>query len=343
MVCFSTCKLHTAWPLLAVSFLGSQGNAYAVNFNELAAELKHDTISKTSSRQATFLAMDDHQATPMFAGELGGVTTKLDEANLKVERLYIDGMKHRAIRLWQHILASYPAYLPAKYNLATAYFNERRFKAAAEQYFQIVEKDTLLWKYPDARYLGPLAYYRQFATIQDLHADYLKQYLVSDAPTFRKKAEKLRLLAIDRIISKSVDDRIKGRIEMQLAKSNRNIVHFWAEWCNPCIKELQQIFKFSLQNPDITYVVVSVDTYDDKVRADRRLNDLFSPYKVHQNHNIRFFHDAGRELWKLFIPEKDQETPTVPKTVFLQGTNLVAYSPQQIAWEQLDLLSIWGQ
>ena len=337
MIAWWVRKLRGFGLVIAVFYFGSQSSAYGLGSNSLAP------LSSVPGERISLFTKAIHETNHQSVLQTEQTPLAIDEINSKAEGLYLNGMKPRAIQLWARILEDYPGFLPAKYNLATAYFNNRQFKNAAELFFQIIEDDAVLWNYPEARFLGPLAYYRQFATIEDLHGGYLEQYLASGDSAFRVRAEALRLLAVDRIASESLIGGTTGSIKQQLAKSKRSIVHFWAEWCNPCIKELQQLFRFSIENPKINHVVVSVDAESDKGRADRRVNNLFSPYKAHRTNNIRFIHDARRELWKMFVPQKDQQTRTVPRTVFLRGMNLVGYSPQQVSWETLDLVTIWSE
>lgn len=263
-----------------------------------------------------------------------------DPNNLKAESFYHQGQRHKAIAIWERLLKKTPHHLPALNNLAAAYFNERRFKEAEALYLRLIPLDTR-WAYPEARYFSALAHYQRYGALRKEHGAYLADYLAQEAPKYRLEAQRLRSIAIEPVASEKIGADNIHRIRGALTLSERNVIHFWAEWCTPCLRELTDLFNFRSKNPDIHYYIISLDSEIDQKRADRRLNALYAPFKKGGTENIHFLFDPQKVLWQAFIPAKDQHPFTVPRTVFLTGTRLVEYRSRQVNWEILDAARIW--
>jgi thiol-disulfide isomerase/thioredoxin len=43
------------------------------------------------------------------------------------------------------------------------------------------------------------------------------------------------------------------------------IVHLWASWCGPCVNEVPELIHYSKQNPDVKFVIISLDEYQDDI------------------------------------------------------------------------------
>lgn len=269
-------------------------------------------------------------------------SSKTDRYNLKAEALYNEGERTQAVKIWERNLRRRPDHLPSLYNLAKAYLNANRFKDAAEYFATLIRNDSVDKSYVQARFLGPWAYYKQYSRLSPRYAKYLSDYLKSGDPTYRKQAEALFRIVQNPVVSTIVTDRLVEQIETSMVHNNRNIIHFWAEWCRPCLRELTDLFRFGANYPGIHLWVVSIDVKGDKERADRRLNQLFSPFKASPNANIRFLHDPNKQLWQQFVPDKDQAAGTVPKTVILKGSQTVGYIPHKADWTELDPGMIWS-
>lgn len=295
-----------------------------------------------SNGASSSLSTNETPAIPRTIAVKGSLSEE-DLYNLKAEAFYNQGERHRAMAMWAQILRRAPNHLSTVNNLATAYFNERRYMDAEHHYRRVIELDGEPREYPQALYLGPLAHYKQHGALLDSHAAHLREYLNSNEQDHRVEAAKLRLIGSDKIVSKTVNAFMLDRMRDELTKSNRNIIHYWAAWCTPCIRELTDIFQFRSRHPGINYLIISVDPTGDKDRADKRLNDIYSPFKRERKDNIHFLHDAHKEFWNIFVPKRDREIPTVPKTVFLTGTTPVAYIARQISWDTLDVLDIWEE
>ncbi|MGZ3690566.1 MAG: TlpA family protein disulfide reductase [Pseudobdellovibrio sp.] len=47
--------------------------------------------------------------------------------------------------------------------------------------------------------------------------------------------------------------------------SDKVIVHLWASWCGPCVNEVPDLIEYSKKNPDVKFVIVSLDDYKDDI------------------------------------------------------------------------------
>jgi thiol-disulfide isomerase/thioredoxin len=43
------------------------------------------------------------------------------------------------------------------------------------------------------------------------------------------------------------------------------IVHLWASWCGPCVNEVPELIHFAKQNPNVKFVIISLDEYQDDI------------------------------------------------------------------------------
>ncbi len=260
-----------------------------------------------------------------------------DLYNLKAEAFYNKGLWARSIEMWEQILAKTPNHLPSLNNLATAFFNERRYKDAIALYQRVIKLDRGSRKFPDALFFEPMAYFK----LDDVHGDYISEFIEENPQHHRVQAKKLQRIAVNKVSSNKIRvGRIK-RLQADLERSKKNVVHFWAEWCVPCLEELRDLFEFHSRHPDIHFLIVSIDAEYDKIRSDKRLNEIFSPYKTANNDNIQFLLDDQKLLWKFFIPLREHPVFTVPRTVFLDGSNPIHYIPRQVNWNTLDTTIAW--
>ena len=74
-------------------------------------------------------------------------------------------------------------------------------------------------------------------------------------------------------------------------KGKMVLVHFWAAWCPPCIKELPVLLQAAKDNPDIAVIAISVD---------RNKKDM-TDFLAHINNlsmikNVFFVHDPGNRI-----------------------------------------------
>ncbi len=43
------------------------------------------------------------------------------------------------------------------------------------------------------------------------------------------------------------------------------IIHLWASWCGPCVNEVPELIEYSKKNPDVKFIIVSLDEYQDDI------------------------------------------------------------------------------
>ncbi len=67
------------------------------------------------------------------------------------------------------------------------------------------------------------------------------------------------------------------RVDNKVFKNNIVILNFWASWCYACLKEHDELFKFT-NNKNI--LLIGVDYKDNINDAKKWLNDLRNPYKL---------------------------------------------------------------
>lgn len=137
-------------------------------------------------------------------------------------------------------------------------------------------------------------------------------------PLMNATAQKVRLLTID-----EMNERIKK------GRDTTYVIHFWATWCTPCIKELPFIEKLNVEYKmeKIKVMLVSVDyvsnlhkTVEPFVKRKKLFSDLF------------------------ILNEKDQQTyidridkqwsGTVPATLFVRGDKR-RFAEREFTYEEL--------
>lgn len=43
------------------------------------------------------------------------------------------------------------------------------------------------------------------------------------------------------------------------------VIHLWASWCSPCVNEVPELINYSKNHPEVKFVVVSLDEYQDDI------------------------------------------------------------------------------
>lgn len=79
----------------------------------------------------------------------------------------------------------------------------------------------------------------------------------------------------------------------QLADHNGRpvVIHFWATWCPPCLKELPELIDKAAQTPEVDFLIISVD------RDQSELRRFLHPYEKKTQHpNIFLIHDLGMKI-----------------------------------------------
>jgi len=257
------------------------------------------------------------------------------------EKGYSQGRKKAAVRTWMNVLGIDPTHRRALYDLATAHMNEHRYIDAETGYERLIRVDTPSRRYPQAWFLAALAHLRQYQTLTAVHEAYLIRYLKSGDPAYPDPARQLLQIARDKTYTLPLDDALKNKLLKSLADSGQSIIHFWADWCHPCRKELSALFEFSRTHPEVTTVIVAEES--DKDRVDRQLNELYAPFKEKSLDNLVFIFDARRDLWRRFVPPQERSLLTVPRTVFLKGLTRVGYVASALDWAQMDPTTTWSR
>lgn len=240
-----------------------------------------------------------------------------------------------------NVLGIDPTHRRALYDLATAHMNEHRYIDAETGYERLIRVDTPSRRYPQAWFLAALAHLRQYQTLTAVHEAYLIRYLKSGDPAYPDPARQLLQIARDKTYTLPLDDALKNKLLKSLADSGQSIIHFWADWCHPCRKELSALFEFSRTHPEVTTVIVAEES--DKDRVDRQLNELYAPFKEKSLDNLVFIFDARRDLWRRFVPPQERSLLTVPRTVFLKGLTRVGYVASALDWAQMDPTTTWSR
>jgi len=265
----------------------------------------------------------------------------LDEQAKKGEIQYTQGQQEAVLQTWLAILRIDPAHRRTLFDVATAQMNARQFIKAEKTYEILIQVDSPIRIYPEAWFLAALAHHRQYQSLTAVHEGYLTRYLKSDNSTYLDSAHKLLRIVRHPTVSIPLDGPLKDELLHKLADSERSIIHFWAEWCGPCLKELSDLFEFSRKHPDVNTVIVAEES--EKEWADRQLNEIYAPFKESHSGNLVFVFDGKRELWNRFVPQHDGSLLTVPRTVFFEGLTRVGYIASALDWSQVDPASTWSQ
>ena len=151
------------------------------------------------------------------------VLRQQDLYNLKAEAFYNEGLWARSIEMWEQILVKTPNHLPSLNNLATAFFNERRYRDAIALYQRGIKLDRGSQKFPDARFFGPMAYFKQYGELDDVHGDYISEFIEENPRHHRVQAEKLQRIAVNKVSSSKIRvGRIKRlRADLERSKKKR--------------------------------------------------------------------------------------------------------------------------
>jgi thiol-disulfide isomerase/thioredoxin len=47
----------------------------------------------------------------------------------------------------------------------------------------------------------------------------------------------------------------------ELEGAQKVVIHLWASWCAPCVNEVPELVEYSVHNPDVKFIIVSLDDY----------------------------------------------------------------------------------
>ena len=106
--------------------------------------------------------------------------------------------------------------------------------------------------------------------------------------------------------------------EKQLTEPEALIVHLWASWCAPCVNEVPELVEYSKHNPQVLFVIVSLDEDGADIA---KFMKSFPEFNSDQYIKIW---DKDNQLAKLFeadrlpmsvVIRKKQQSPQIIKSV----------------------------
>lgn len=96
------------------------------------------------------------------------------------------------------------------------------------------------------------------------------------------------------------------------------IVHLWASWCGPCVNEVPELIEFSKTNPEVKFLIISLDEYQDDIAKFMKSFPEFNSSRYIQvwdgDNNFAKFLNADR-LPMSVILKKNNSEPQVVKSV----------------------------
>lgn len=96
------------------------------------------------------------------------------------------------------------------------------------------------------------------------------------------------------------------------------IIHLWASWCGPCVNEVPELIAYSNKNPDIKFVIISLDQNQDDIAKFLKSFPEFNSdryIKIWDDSSVLSkFLDADR-LPMSFILRKGKSEPQIVKSV----------------------------
>lgn len=88
----------------------------------------------------------------------------------------------------------------------------------------------------------------------------LFSFCASEKKSFSKEALTEKLLAIDgsQITFQNILEKHKGKTV---------VIEVWASWCGDCVKSMPKVKELQANNPDVTYLFISMDKTADKWKS----------------------------------------------------------------------------
>jgi len=116
-------------------------------------------------------------------------------------------------------------------------------------------------------------------------------------------------------------------ISLYQFKGRMVLIHFWASWCPPCIKELPSLLQAAHDNPKAVVIAVSID----------RNKEAMTRFLLHINNlstvkNVYFVHDPNAQ-----ITVNGVEVNRYPETfIITRGMTIGAHIKGGLEWSHFD-------
>lgn len=83
-----------------------------------------------------------------------------------------------------------------------------------------------------------------------------------------------------------------AEVSLATFKGKPVVLNFWATWCAPCVKELPSLERLKAARPDLTVIVLNVDT-----RAEGPIADFLKEVGAS---GLEAYTDPKKKLWRAF-------------------------------------------
>ena len=133
--------------------------------------------------------------------------------------------------------------------------------------------------------------------------------LVSAIVVYAQKNRTLPSVQLKNLAGEQVD------VKTLVGKGKPVVISFWATWCAPCKKELNNVTKIyeDWQNDyDVEVIAISMDNSQNMAKVKSYVNGVKWPYKV--------FIDANEDL------KRSLNFQSIPYTILLDGKGNIVYT-----------------
>ena len=93
-----------------------------------------------------------------------------------------------------------------------------------------------------------------------------------------------------------------------LVSHQKLVIHMWASWCGPCVGEVPELIKYSKKNPDVKFIIISMDDFTDEISKFMKSFPAFNSKEFYR------VWDFDKQLTKLFSVDR------LPMSVLINST-----------------------
>lgn len=134
---------------------------------------------------------------------------------------------------------------------------------------------------------------------------------------FSSKALSETLLTID-------GNQVKFKDILKKQKGKTTVIEFWASWCSDCVKAMPKLKELQANNPNVSYVFISMDKTADKWKAG---------IEKHQLNGLQFMANDGMK--GVFGTAVDLDW--IPRYIILDKTGkIVVYRAIETDFDKID-------